>query len=450
MGGRDCLTVPFFLFLALISCASALNNAYATSKPKPQLITPKTDKTLQFPLGKIAFSLIPLTPESVGRRKTLLVEVVKGKIWTLDQLQGIINVNVPVRCVIVKLKSGGLFINNPVAPTEECVNFVKDLEMKYGKVKYIVLSSLALEHKGTIGAFSRYFPSAEVYVQPQQFSFPLNLPIGTFFPLGKRIREIPSDSSAAPWFDEGIDHTSLNVQPSGLGGYAETAFFHRESRTLLITDIVIKVPDEAPDIIQEDPRSILFHSRDRMLDPVVDNKQTRLRGWRRMVIFALTFNPSGIKVCTWRDTFRNLQFVSEEVRLLGEGCVPVNGGLYPWEWVQSEVPNFKSLQGGLLVAPILQKLLLNREPDKVIAFVNEVRKWDVKRIIPAHFSNDIRVSSSAEFSRAFTFLESSNGARKRGTVVPNEKDCQLLIDASDLLAKLGILKPVKEATLRLL
>lgn len=51
------------------------------------------EKKLSFGLGKIAFSLLPLTPETVGRRKTLLTEIVKDSVWTLDQIQGIINVN---------------------------------------------------------------------------------------------------------------------------------------------------------------------------------------------------------------------------------------------------------------------------------------------------------------------------------------------------------------------
>lgn len=50
-------------------------------------------KDMQFDLGKIAFSLVPLSPESIGKRKTILTEVVPNTIWTLDQLQGIINVN---------------------------------------------------------------------------------------------------------------------------------------------------------------------------------------------------------------------------------------------------------------------------------------------------------------------------------------------------------------------
>ena len=68
---------------------------------------PKYDKNLDFGLGKIAFSGLALSPESSGRRKTILTEVVKDEVWTLEQVQGIINVNVPVRSTIIRLSSGG-------------------------------------------------------------------------------------------------------------------------------------------------------------------------------------------------------------------------------------------------------------------------------------------------------------------------------------------------------
>jgi hypothetical protein len=48
---------------------------------------------MSFGLGRIAFSLIQLTPETANRRKTILTEVIPGRIWTLDQLQGLFNVN---------------------------------------------------------------------------------------------------------------------------------------------------------------------------------------------------------------------------------------------------------------------------------------------------------------------------------------------------------------------
>ena len=124
--------------------------------------------------------------------------------------------NVPVRSTIIRLKDGGLFINNPVAPTIECIEYVRALEAEHGNVKYIVLSSLAIEHKGTSGAFSRYFPESVIYVQPGQYTFPINLPVALFYPFRKVIKEIPESSSDAPWGEE-IDHQVLGpLKPPGV------------------------------------------------------------------------------------------------------------------------------------------------------------------------------------------------------------------------------------------
>lgn len=79
----------------------------------------------------------------------------------------------------------------------------------------------------------------------------------------------------------------------GIGGFGDTAFFHKETKTLLVTDAVIRVDNEAPAIIQEDPRALLYHSRDCMTDIVDDSPANRQKGWRRMVLFGLTFQPAG-------------------------------------------------------------------------------------------------------------------------------------------------------------
>lgn len=54
---------------------------------------------------------------------------------------------------------------------------------------------------------------------------------------------------------------------------------------------------------------------------------------------------------------------------LGEGAVPFN--LYPWEWARDDSPAFNGLRSGragLLCAPILQALILNRFPE-------ELKEW---------------------------------------------------------------------------
>lgn len=168
---------------------------------------PRKSDDYKWNLGKVAFSLLPLAPGD--RRRTLMEEIIKNEIWTLDQLQGIINVNVPVRAVIIKLSTGGLFVYNPVAPTKECLNIIRDLEKKHGNVRHIVLGSLGLEHKAMAGPFSQCFPESTVWLQPGQWSFPVNLPSYLLgFPSGERLKQIPESSVGSPW-EADFDHCVL-------------------------------------------------------------------------------------------------------------------------------------------------------------------------------------------------------------------------------------------------
>eukprot|EP01041_Mallomonas_annulata_P007445 gene7445-15226_t len=399
--------------------------------PVESVTRPKFDPYLFWDLNRVAFSLLPLAPGP--RRKTILKEVVPGTIWTMDQIQGVVNVNVPVRATIIKLKDGGLFVHNPVAPTKECLSMIKSISAKYGPVKHIVLASLGLEHKALAGPFSQYFPKADVWIQPGQWSFPINLPNALLgFPLGSRLKEIPSNSSETPWFAD-IDHLSLGpLFFKSVGGFGETAFFHRSTKTLLVTDAVVSIGDEPPDILTEDPRAILFHARDEMLDVVEDTRETRRKGWRRLVIFGLFFFPSGISVSNIIDTFRQLPSVTPEMASLGRGSIPINGGLYPWKWIKSETANFKALQGGLLVAPILRKLILNREPTRVLEWADKVSKWPFQRIITSHIGNDIK-SNGKEFRAAFSFLETNPSGPQ-----PDNADLALLDSLSDIFTRLGV------------
>jgi hypothetical protein len=82
-----------FLFLATLITLNegfkmpAKGMRFPGSKRNAAITIPEKDPKFDFgPLGKLAFSLLPLSPESVGRRKTIFTEVVAGKVWTLDQV----------------------------------------------------------------------------------------------------------------------------------------------------------------------------------------------------------------------------------------------------------------------------------------------------------------------------------------------------------------------------
>lgn len=87
--------------------------ALAATSRETLIPSPAFTSDLSWPLGKIAFSLLPLAGTS-SRRATVEECIVPDTIWTHDQIQGVVNVNVPVRQTVIRLKRGGLWIHNPV------------------------------------------------------------------------------------------------------------------------------------------------------------------------------------------------------------------------------------------------------------------------------------------------------------------------------------------------
>ena len=77
---------------------------------------------------------------------------------------------------------------------------------------------------------------------------------------------------------------------------------------------------------------------------------------------------------------------------------PDFAGIYPWDWVRDDKA-FRALSGdsqdALLVAPIIQTFILNRNPVETLDWVDSVCRWDFKRVVPAHLKNDIPAGPSA-------------------------------------------------------
>ncbi|GFR43070.1 hypothetical protein Agub_g4077, partial [Astrephomene gubernaculifera] len=313
-------------------------------------------------------------------RKTVRIEVERDSMWVFEQTQALelFSVYTPVRMTVIKLASGGLWVHAPVAPTEECIRLLKELD---APVEYIVLPTFAYEHKVFVGPFSRRFPKAKVYVAPYQWSYPLNLPPQFFgiFPAG----ELTSGDPNVPWADE-IEQKVFLPPSIGVGDYvrfSEVAFFHRRSRSLLLTDAVVYVPEDPPEVIPVD--ALLQNARDGLLarsiagglpaeevrriaqpGPVEDSPEARRKGWQRMALLVLFFNPSNL--------------------------------LLPQE-------SFSAISGRLMVGPVVQTLVYNKIPKSVVEWVEEMcTDWNFRQIIPCHFAAPIR-AGPADLRRAFTF-----------------------------------------------
>jgi len=402
--------------------------------------------------------VLPIAP--FDRRITMMREVVPGELWTFEQKQGILYVHVPVRMTVYRMQTRkGLLVYAPVAPTSELVAMLRKLEEAHGEVAYIILPTVAVEHKYFVGPFARAFPRAEVWVCPGQFSVPLQLPLPFLGFPGDRVRTLPKAGQEVTtplpedWALEGIEFRVLGPIGKDLvnGAFAEVALYLRRLRTMLVTDLVVSVPEEAPSIIAEDPRALVFHARDGPTSPIDTSPGALSRGWRRIALFALFFQSSAIDAQTVSEAVRDA--LSSEAKDLGWG------GLLPWTFRKRWEASFQSLRGplnggGLLVAPILSELILNRYmTSDVWEFVEDIaRSWsDMERVIPAHFEAPVAARTSDwrdAFRRAFgeppgpwAALTSLPGLRPFPGPGPLIADLEYLRNTSKFLTDAGVIDP---------
>ena len=373
--------------------------------------------------------LFPLVPAFA--RRTFRHEVDPGRVWFFEQKQGIglgLNVSVNVRMTVVKLRSGGLWVHAPIAPTDECVALLKELD---APVEHVVLPTTLFEHKIFVGPFQRKFPDATCYVAPDQWSWPVNLP-PTFFGIFK---DGVLGVDTPPWADE-FEYELLTPPALGVASYvafSECAFFHKDTKTLLVTDAVVYVSDNVPDAIpdrdllesgDDDSFTIgalkllnLFDIRDkarsRTRTSADMNVDERLKlGWQRNALQALYFGPSNL--------------------------------LDPDEsWAQ--------ITNRMIVAPVVSTLVYENVPLEVQRWARRVGRWNFTRVVPCHFDAPIK-AGPREWNAAFGFLPTSRpdvdedrdtrfGGKNKNSRVgyyPDE-DMVLLRGVGDFLLRTGVI-----------
>lgn len=341
----------------------------------------------------------PLPIYPYNKRQTIRTEIVKEQIWTFDQVQGIFYVVVPIRMTVVKLAAGGLLVYAPIAPTVECLKLLQELTAQHGDVKYIILPTASgLEHKVYVAPFARKFKQAQVFVSPSQWSFPINLPLGWLGFPSDRTHVLPKDASLTPFGAE-FDYAILEPINLGLGAFEEVAFYHRASRSLLVTDMVVAIPEMPPAVTQLDPYPLLFHAKDDASHAPGDTPENRHKGWQRIALFAFYFKPDALDTLPLAEAWQKSALAPERSRR-------AYLGLYPFRWQSHWQESFQALRrdGKLLVAPILQTLILKRSPRRVLAWVEQVSRWDFQRIIPCHLEAEI-LATPQDFKEAFNFLD---------------------------------------------
>ena len=326
--------------------------------------------------------LLPLYP--YGRRRTLFSELIPGQLWSLEQLQGVYYVAVPVRLTVAKVP-GGLMLVNPVPPTGEVRQAIAGLEQQHGPVRTIVLPTASgLEHKLPLGPLARAFPDAEIWVCPGQWSFPVQLPLAWLGVPARRTKVL---------FDDGVPHgdvcewLSLGPLDLGVGRFQEISCFHRPSGALLVTDALVGISAEPPSLFDLDPTPLLFHARERGDQPLNDTPDARRRGWARLVLFASYLRPEPLEVPTLKEVFRH-------AFRPGLRSAKAHFGLYPFQWTSGWEAAAAELMGEaepkIQVAPVLERLVLPRAKKSLLDWLEQLGQWsDLRWLVSAHYSAPI-------------------------------------------------------------
>ena len=147
MNGRIDAEISYLKFELARSTPAANAPSAQTMRPLEAPAAARSDRDYgAVPAGPFVFGTPLLGPP----RATVRRELVPGRIWSFEQVQGLIFVHVPVRMTVIALDGGGLLVYAPIAPTAECLRLLAEVEASAGPVRHVLLPSLALEHLSLI------------------------------------------------------------------------------------------------------------------------------------------------------------------------------------------------------------------------------------------------------------------------------------------------------------
>ncbi|WP_216902719.1 DUF4336 domain-containing protein [Synechococcus sp. CCY 9618] len=350
--------------------------------------------------------LLPLYP--YGRRRTLVRELIAERLWSFEQLQGVWYVAVPIRMTVLRVREG-LLLYAPVAPTAEVLAQLHQLEEHHGPVCTIVLPTASgLEHKLPVPAMARAFPAAQVWVTPKQWSFPLSLPSAWLGFPPSRTRVLLTDG--VPHGDQ-LDWLPLGPLDLGLGTFMEIACFDRASGSLLLTDALVAIPPEPPELFDLDPTPLLFHARERGDEPLVDDPALRRRGWRRLVLFANYLRPRPLEVPPLGEVLSHC---------LAPGCRRPRShfGFYPFRWLPDWQADFEALvpdgRCSVQVAAVLERLVFPRQRNALVAWIRGLAGLrELRWLVPCHYEAPV-ACSPARLSALADRIEAGPWAQDQG------------------------------------
>jgi hypothetical protein len=149
-------------------------------------------------------------------------------VWIVDSgPQSAMGLKLPIRMTVVRLPEGGLWLHSPTCHTP---SLQAELEA-IGPIHHLVAPNIA--HWTHVRAWQEACPAALTSAAPELRNRP------AVRKEGLRVDRELADPPPPDW--TGIFE---QVVVPGAGGFREVAFFHRPTRTLLLTDLLVNLEAE--------------------------------------------------------------------------------------------------------------------------------------------------------------------------------------------------------------
>ena len=130
----------------------------------------------------------------------------------------------PIRMTVFRLESGDLWLHSPI---RFGAGLVGDLE-KLGRIRHLVAPNIA--HWSFVAEWQQHCPAALVWAAPN---------LRRRWQVRKAGLRIDRDLGEQPPHDWAAD-VDQTIVPGGFG-FREGAFFHRTTRTLVLTDLIVNL-----------------------------------------------------------------------------------------------------------------------------------------------------------------------------------------------------------------
>jgi hypothetical protein len=150
----------------------------------------------------------------------MLQELAADQVWIAEMPAQKMGFEYGARMTVVRLPDGGLFVHSPIELTESLQQRLAAL----GPVRAIISPSRL--HYSHVPEFARMYPEAKVYAVP-----------GSSVKL-KEFQPHALGDTPEPEWAEVLDQALFR----GSSLYDEVDFFHRPSRTLILTDLLFNIP----------------------------------------------------------------------------------------------------------------------------------------------------------------------------------------------------------------